>query len=1006
MEKRRTSCRVRLFILLFLVVSKTRLVIQTELKELHARLKGEVYDDVIRRTLYATDASVYKEMPLAVAYPKDTDDLIQLVRFARQNKVSLIPRTAGTSLAGQVVGSGIVVDVSRYMTRILEINPKEGYAWVEPGVVLDELNRELAPYGLFFGPETSTGNRCMIGGMLGNNACGLHSLVYGSTRDHTLAVEGILSDGSVALFEELNPEILAEKLSDHTLEASIYRELINLLSSKQNQDDIRHNYPDPGIPRRNTGYALDLLLDRQPFHEAGKPFSLCPLLGGSEGTLVLSTRIKVGLVPLPPPHKALVCAHFSAIRETLLANIEVLKHQPTAVELMDHHVLDRTGSNREQEANRFFVVGHPKTILIIEFAENTEEELHRKTAAAIEALKKAGLGYAYPVLSGADIQKAWNLRRAGLGLLSNEPGDAKSVTVIEDTAVHVKDLPAYIEEIEQIFTKNDMVCVYHAHVGTGELHMRPKLNLKAPDDIRKFRMIADETVRVVKKYRGSFSGEHGDGRLRGEFLEAFYGAGVFAMHRKVKAIFDPDHLFNPGKIIDTPPMHEFLRYEPGQETPDVETWFDFSESQGIIRFIEKCNGSGDCRKSHLAGGSMCPSYQATRDEKNTTRARANILREFMSRPTSNGNPFDHPEIYEILDLCLSCKACKTECPSSVDMAKLKAEFLSHWYQNHRIPLRTRLIANIHHYNRLGSVLPRLTNFLLSGKLSSAAIRQVAGIAPGRSLPLLSGKPLRSQAKRKMLKINPSHAGQNGRVYLFVDEFSAYNDAHIGLQTIQLFTALGYEVILPAHRESARTYLSKGLLKQAKEIINQNLRMLGGLIQADSPLIGIEPSAILGFRDEYPELSDPELREAAQHLAKNSLMAEEFLAREMEAGRISKDQFTKERREILLHGHCQQKAVASTAATLTVLGFPENYVVREIPSGCCGMAGSFGYEKEHYDLSMAVGELVLFPAVREADTQTLICAPGTSCRHQIHDGTKRKALHPLEILFQALSGSGM
>lgn len=964
-------------------------------------IKGELKLDIIHRTIYSTDASVYKEMPLAVAFPKDEEDIKILIEYAGKHQISLIPRAAGTSLAGQVVGRGIIVDVGKYMNRILELNYDEKYVWVEPGVVLDELNQELHQYGLIFGPETSSANRSMIGGMLGNNACGLHSLLFGSTREHTLAVDGILSDGSSALFDDLSKDQLEDKLKLQCLEGDIYRKLINLLSPEEIKEEIIKQYPDPDIPRRNTGYAIDLLLQMHPFKRNGPPLNLSMLLGGSEGTLVFSTRIKLNLVPVLPPFKALLCAHFSEIQETLLANLIVLKNKPTAVELMDSTVLNCTKSNKEQESNRFFVEGDPRAILIIEFAEKSSEELDQKLAKTVADLKKANYGYAFPIICGEEIEKVWNLRKAGLGLLANIPGDAKSVTVIEDTAVRVEQLPEYIKEIEEIFEKNNMICVYHAHIGTGELHLRPVINLKSKEDRQKFRMIAEETVRIVKKYRGSFSGEHGDGRLRGTFIKDLFGSKVYDLLKEVKNIFDPQNVFNPGKITESPEMDEFLRYEENQATPDIETYFDFSNTQGFLRAIEKCNGSGDCRKSHKMGGSMCPSFQATLDEKNSTRARANILREFITKGSLEGNTFNHQEIYDILDLCLSCKACKSECPSSVDMAKLKAEFLSHWYDSHTIPLRTRLIANISSFYSIGSWMPGLTNLILKNKLSSGIIKSVAGVARNRSLPGLSGRPLRKTVPKRLMRINPSRSEAISSVCLFLDEFTNYNDGHIGIKAIELLTSLGYEVILPAHDLSARTYLSKGFLKQARKIINNNIRLLTGIVSEEVPLLGIEPSAILGFRDEYPELCDTEHKQNAIELSKHSFMIDEFLFMEVQKGNISSASFSKDNKIIKLHGHCQQKAVASTKSSLGILSLPENFTVTEIPSGCCGMAGSFGYEKEHFKLSMDVGELVLFPEVRSSDEGTVISAPGTSCRHHIKDGTGKIALHPVEILHEAL-----
>jgi len=972
-----------------------------KLSLLNSELQGEVHWDDTHLTIYATDASVYKEKPQAVAFPKNSEDLISLVHFAKTNQTGLIPRTAGTSLAGQVVGNGIVVDVGRYMNQVIEFNPKERYVWVEPGVNLEELNKMTAKEGLFFGPETSTANRCMIGGMLGNNACGLHSLVYGSTRDHTLEVEAILSDGSTVLFADLSDEDYAEKKRLDTLEGQLYRDLDRILGSSHHQALIKKNYPDPGIPRRNTGYALDLLLDNRIFGTNEEALNLCKLLGGSEGTLVLFTKIKLNLVPLPPPVKAVLCAHFSEIQETLEANLIALKQGPTAVELMDSTVLSCTKSNKDQEANRYFVEGDPRTILIIEFAEETKAVLDGKIEQCIKQLKQAQYGYAYPVVYGEDINKVWNLRKAGLGLLANIPGDEKSVTVIEDTAVHVEQLPAYIAEIEAIFERYQMECVYHAHIGTGELHLRPVLNLKSSDDVQKFRGIAEETVSLIKKYRGSFSGEHGDGRLRANFIKDLYGDDVYSLLEQVKMSFDPDNILNPGKIVNSPPMDEFLRYEPDQVTPEIDTYFDFSSSEGFIRAIEKCNGSGDCRKSHIIGGTLCPSYQATLDERNSTRARANMLREYLSKPTDKKQLFNQPAVYEILDLCLSCKACKNECPSSVDMAKLKAEFLSHWYAHKGIPLRTRVIGGITKINRLGSIFPALTNLFLTNAAFTRSFNKMIGFAQTRSLPTISKRPLIISARSALLRINPSQKSTIGQVCLYIDEFSNYNDAHIGLKAIHLLTELGYRVVLKKHDISARSYLSKGLLKKARRIIDRNVTLLKDEISDSLPLIGIEPSAILGFRDEYPDLVSPHLKPAALELAKNCLLIDEFIANELKAGRIASSSFTGETRHVLLHGHCQQKAVASTQSTLDMLSIPKNYRVTEIPSGCCGMAGSFGYEAEHYELSMKVGELVLFPAVRSANPNALIAAGGTSCRHQIKDGTGKQAHHPIEILHAAL-----
>lgn len=968
------------------------------LDALKTSLRGDLFTDNATRIIYATDASVYREKPLAVAWPKDEEDLKELIRFARLNSTSLIPRTAGTSLAGQVVGNGIVVDVSKYMTEILEVNPEEKWVRVQPGVILDHLNLFLKDYGLFFGPETSTSSRCMMGGMVGNNSCGAHLPIYGSTREHTLAVKALLSDGSEVVFEPLSAEAFDSKTRLDSLEGRLYRHIRDVLDNTDNRRQIRDNYPKPTIPRRNMGYALDILMEMQPFNPQGKPFNFSSLLAGSEGTLAFFTEITLDLVPLPPKETAVVCCHFEKLEEAFYANLIALKYKPGAVELMDRYIMNCTKDNISQRKNRFFLQGDPAALMMVEFRRDTRDELDALTHAMEKEMRSAGYGYAFPVLYNEMTDRVWELRKAGLGLLSNIPGDTRSVTVIEDTAVDVEDLPAYMKAFNQILKKYGKESVYYAHIGSGELHLRPILNLKDRDEVEIFRSILMDVARLVKKYRGSLSGEHGDGRLRGEMIPFMIGDHNYRILRQLKFTWDPNNIFNPGKIVDTPLMNTHLRYEPGLPFRDVETVFDFSQVQGFVRAAEKCNGSGDCRKTELSGGTMCPSYMATRDEHHVTRARANILREFLIY-SPREDPLDHEEIYEIMDLCLSCKACKSECPSGVDVAKLKAEFLQHYYDLHSAPLRSRLIANITKLNRLGSLFSGLTNFLLKTGVFRKPFMSIIGFSSKRTLPLLHTVTL-TKWMRHYVRTLQNEKGKR-RVYLFNDEFTNFQDTPVGIDAIRLLTRLGYEVKIPNHKESARASLSKGFLRKAKILAEKNVSMLKDLISEESPLIGLEPSAILAFRDEYPELVGDELKEDAWKLAEYTLMIDEFLVREMDAGRINRDMFTTEEKHILLHGHCQQKAVASTTPTLRMLAFPENYKVSEIPSGCCGMAGSFGYEKEHYDVSMKVGELVLFPAVRKASPDTLIAAPGTSCRHQIHDGTGRIAYHPIEILYQAL-----
>lgn len=967
-----------------------------KLQQLSEQLEGEFFFDTTTRILYATDASAYREMPLAVAIPRSETDLSQLINFARTNKTSLIPRTAGTSLAGQVVGNGIIVDVSKHFTGILELNEKEKWVRVQPGVIRDELNMFLKPYGLFFGPETSTANRAMIGGMVGNNSCGSNSVVYRSTREHLLEVKALLSDGSEAVFNKISPDDFHAKCELDSLEGNIYKTTRSLLSNYENQLEIRKEFPKKTVERRNTGYAIDLLVDTAPFSAGGDDLNLCTLLAGSEGTLAFLTEIKLNIVPLPPRETGLLCVHFNSIDESLRANLIGLKFHPSASELIDHYILECTKENIEQNKNRFFVQGDPGAILVIEFLRSTREEIVTITRQVESEMRAAGLGYHFPVLFGEDTKKIWTLRKAGLGLLGNLPGDEKAVPVIEDTAVDVNDLPAYIRDFNGILTKHGLHAVHYAHAGSGEIHLRPIINLKTKEGNALFRIIAEEVATLVKKYNGSLSGEHGDGRLRGEFIKQMVGDKNYGLLQAVKRSWDPENIFNPGKIVDTPPMNTMLRYEPGQFTPEFKTIFRYHQ-QDILQHAEQCNGSGDCRKTHLSGGTMCPSFMATRNEKDTTRARANILREFLTH-SDKLNRFDHKEIYDVMDLCLSCKACKSECPSNVDMAKLKAEFLQQYYDANGVPFRSKLIANFSASARLGSMMPSVYNFLVSNSFTGGIIKRISGFAVERSLPAISTTTLLDWYRHHK-KRNPHKAER--KIYLFCDEFTNYNDAHIGITAILLMERLGYEVIIPKHGESGRAWLSKGLLRSAKKIANKNISMLSPLISAETPLIGIEPSAILTFRDEYPDLATDEQLVAAQALSKHAYLIDEFIAAEIGKGNINKEQFTKEKKSVKLHGHCQQKAISSLAHSVKLLSIPENYTVEVIPSGCCGMAGSFGYEKEHYELSMQIGELVLLPAVRNQPAETIIAAPGTSCRHQIKDGTGRKALHTVEVLYKAL-----
>ena len=966
---------------------------KNKLQELSHNIHGELFFDDLHKTIYATDASVYRKIPLAVAIPKNAEDIKQLIAFATTHNITLIPRAAGTSLAGQCVGDGIVVDISKHFTKILDFDEKNKTITVEPGIIRDELNVYLKPFGLFFGPNTSTSNRCMLGGMVGNNSSGTTSIQYGVTRDKVLELETILSDGSEVIFNSLSAEAFKQKRLQQDLEGKIYKLLYTELSKSEVQQEIHNQFPKKSIHRRNTGYAVDALIDTNIFSETSNPINIAKLLCGSEGTLAFTTAIKLQVEPLPPSHQVIVASHFTSIQESLEAVLVAMKHNLYTCELMDKTILDCTKNNREQLKNRFFVKDDPAAILLLEVASDSIEKARGLANALIKDLEKHHFGYAHPILSGNEINKALELRKAGLGLLGNIVGDQKAVACIEDTAVDLQDLPNYIAEFTKMMDNFGQNAVYYAHAGAGELHLRPILDLKKSNDVELFRKITTETAKLVKKYKGSFSGEHGDGIVRGEFLPLMIGEQNYQLLKRIKHAFDPNNVFNKGKIVDAYPMDDSLRYEIDRKEPEVDTLLDFSDSLGILRAAEKCNGSGDCRKLPSAGGTMCPSYRATRNEKDSTRARAITLREVLTN-SDKENKFNSPALKEVFDLCLSCKACASECPSNVDVASFKAEFLYQYQKVHPPSFRTKMFANNVKYTKLGSIFPALTNSILNTTLAKNAL----GVAKQRSIPKLAPKTFRKWIANNSQRF-VKRLSNNGAVYLFIDEFTNYYDVQIGIDTIELLTQLGYEVRITDHEESGRSHLSKGFLDEAKTIANANISIFKELITDEIHLIGIEPSAILSFRDEYLRLADD--KETAQKIATHTFTIEEFIKNEVLKGKIDTNAFTKQPMVVKIHGHCHQKALSSIESTFFMLNLPKNYTVSILNTGCCGMAGSFGYEKEHYELSMQVGEDTLFPKIRTMQKSVAIAAPGTSCRHQVFDGTKRIADHPVSILKRAL-----
>ena len=1012
-----------------------------------------IHTDPLHRIAYATDASAYREVPQGVTFPENEQDVVYLIEEAKKRHTHLIPRAGGTSIAGQVVGSGIVVDISKHFKKILDINKEERWARVQPGVVLDELNLALESYGLFFSPETSTSNRCCIGGMFGNNSCGSHSLIYGSTRHHVLEARGVLCDGSVEVFKTYTIRELEERFGNHFWEnqsnlliQSIYAQLIRWALDEKTVHSIEENYPDKTLRRRSCGYAIDEVIE--DLHDDSKPLedrtvNLCKVLAGSEGTLAFITEIKVDLDPLPPKEKMVVCAHCDTLQKSFLGNLVALQFHPSAVELIDRNILELSKQNVEQQKNRFFVQGDPAAILIIELRGETRADIDAVADQMERALMQNDeqLVYACSRVYGSEISKVWSLRKAGLGLLTGMKGDAKPIGVIEDTAVAPEKLPAYMADFGQMLEKLGLSCVYHAHISTGELHLRPIINIKEAEGLRKFREVAYETALLVKKYKGSLSGEHGDGRLRGEFIQLLYGDEVYTLMQDLKKCWDPEQVFNLHKIVDTLPMDSMLRFEVEQRYAIEEelkdgpstgsgactyyNWkaaFDECKVEGatgaktqlhaLMCSIEQCNGAGDCRKSNLIGGTLCPAFKVSGDETKATRARANVLREILTRGweseaftqalNKDKSILKSEELAEVLDSCLACKGCRSECPSNVDMTRLRSEILQHKYDVSGMPLRSFAVSWMATVEQLGHLVWPIYNFFASWNFSSNIIKRIIKFSTERDIPTLSRMTMRKAVKKECRR----HHGQatKGKVYLFADEFTNFQEAELGLIFAQLLLHLGYEVEIPKHVESGRAAISKGNLKLAKKFALRNVNLLKDKISGQTPLVGIEPSCILSFRDEYPDLVPVELRPQAQQLGRNALLFDEFIMHEVTAGRITMEDFKTDAVEIWLHGHCHQKALVGTEKTVAALKLLKGATVHVIPSGCCGMAGSFGYEKEHYKTSLAIGEMVLFPTIRKAmdntnnGVPTIVSAPGTSCRQQILDGTGVHAVHPIEILY--------
>lgn len=929
-------------------------------------VQGEVYADLTRRGMYATDASHYQVMPRCVVVPRDESDVAAVVKLARQLEVPITGRGAGTSLAGQTFGPGIVLDFSKHMNQVLEVNPQAGWARVQPGIVRDRLNQALAEHNLFFAPDPATTSRATIGGMINNNSSGMRSVKYGMTIDHVLVLRVMLADGSVV---ELDTQ-------QGDGRAKVLRDAIDQLIERH-RDEIKARYPK--VMRRVSGYALDALLDPENRN-------LAHLIVGSEGTLGLVLEAKVKLVPSPGA-TALCIVHFDDLIESVRHVPAMLEHHPSAIELLDEIIVSESMINPATKAYADFYVGTPNCVQVVELMADTPEQASQQAQHFAQDMHKRGIGTAHVIRDQpSQIAAVWELRRLGVGLQSNIGGRKKTLDFVDDACVPIEHLADYIERLRDVCTQHGVRMPICCHASVGVLHPKPMLDLHEEGDRQKMQAIADAAFEMVIGYGGSWSGEHGDGFVRGQYIERFFGPTLYEVFREVKGLFDPDNLMNPGKIIDTPGMNEHLRHAtPNYELrlAEVKSNFRYDEHGGFGLSVEQCNGVGACRK--VGKGTMCPSYMATKDEDASTRGRANALRMAMTGQLGDDG-LASDGIMEVMELCLSCKACKTECPNAVDMSKMKADVLQMRYDQNGTPLGAKLIAGMPAMaRRLAGPLASIVNIVQSWGVTRWIGERLIGIDARRPYPRLAWTPLRSRALPR--------AGTGRRVVLFADTYAQNYEPRVGIAAAQLLADCGYQVDLADVGCCQRPAMSKGLLHQAKREGDQTLRRLLEYAGDDAPILFIEPSCASAMIDDLPDLLDD--RALGQAIQKRGFMLEDFLAQEWEAGRLQ-GRFVAEEQRVLVHGHCHQKALFGTTGLRRLLGSIEGLDTSEVDSGCCGMAGSFGYE--HYDLSMQIGEQRLFPAVRAEDERGgAVCANGFSCRHQIKDGCGVQAMHWVELV---------
>ena len=946
--------------------------------ELNLQVQGEVRFDKMSRALWSTDASIYQIEPVGVVLPKTKDDIIAVLETAQKYGVSVLPRGGGTSLAGQTVGESIVLDFSRYMRDVVEINPEEGWVRTQPGIILDELNRILAPHNVLFAPDPSTSSRGNVGGALGNNSCGAHSIMWGKTVDNVHELDVILSNGDTTTFGQLSGDSLEAKMRGSGFEGDIYRSLFEI--GEGNRDEILSRYPK--IQRRVSGYNLDEFV-------SGSNFNMARFVVGSEGTLVTITEAKLRVVPVPK-YKGLAVLHCMELIESMEATVAALDLDPSAIELIGSMIIRQAQSNLSYSRITDFIEGEPEALLAIELVANSEKELAHKFDLLKEMISKGGWGYSLVWLTkDADQEKVWDVRKAGLGLMMNVPGDAKPLPFVEDTAVSPHVLPDFVRRFDSIVRKHGTEAGYYGHASVGCLHIRPLINLKNQEGIDRMVAISDEISDLVLEFGGSMSGEHGDGLVRSGYNEKMFGSQIYQAFRDVKTAFDPKKIMNPGKIVDSPPMTDNLRYGSTYGTLSPQTGFAFAEEGSFATAIEMCNGQGACRKVH--GGTMCPSYMATRDEEHSTRGRANALRAAMSGAIST-DMLTSERLYQVMDLCLECKACKAECPSNVDMAKLKYEFLNIYHQENGYGLNNRFFGNVDLLSKMGAFFAPISNWMMNTSFSKQLLEKTIGIDKRRQLPNFAPQTFQQWFRSRVDTETPKNP--KGMVVLFPDTTTNYNHPELGIATVNILEKLGYEVILPNSRCCGRPMLSNGMMSQAKANVDFNISSIYPFVEKGAKLVGIEPSCALGFISDFSDLaSEPE---KAKEISENTMLIEDFF---LYATKEEDFQFTNppQNQKVVFHGHCHQKALVGTTSAMEVLKTIPGLEPVEIKSGCCGMAGSFGFYKDHFDISMQIGEDTLFPAIREENDDVIVVSEGVSCRQQIEQGTQRKTKHLVEVL---------